>query len=100
MNYDAENQELDQSNLFVSNFSWDRSEEDLSEMFAPYGELENVKLIFDRETGRSRGFGFVKFINADDAQNAMSELNGKEVDGREIRVSVARPRPPRENTQY
>ncbi len=78
--------------MFVGNFSWNLGEEDMRELFASYGELEEVKLIMDRMTGRSKGFGFVKFVNDDDAARALEELNDKEVDGREIKVTVARPR--------
>jgi len=64
----------------------------MRELFAPYGEIEDVKLIIDRMTGRSKGFGFVKFVNEEDAAKALEELNDKEVDGREIKVTVARRR--------
>ena len=84
--------EVDNTNLFVGNFSWNLSEEDMRELFAAYGELEDVKLIIDRMTGRSKGFGFVKFVNEDEATTALTELNDKEVDGRELKVTVARPR--------
>ena len=83
---------VDNTNLFVGNFSWNLGEEDMRELFASYGELEEVKLIMDRMTGRSKGFGFVKFVNEEDAAKALEELNDKEVDGREIKVTVARPR--------
>jgi cold-inducible RNA-binding protein len=64
----------------------------MRELFTPYGEIEEVKLIIDRMTGRSKGFGFVKFVNEEDAARAMEELNDKEVDGREIKITVAKPR--------
>jgi RNA recognition motif-containing protein len=83
---------VDNTNLFVGNFSWNMGEDDMRELFAPYGELEDVKLIIDRMTGRSKGFGFVKFVNEEDAARALAELNDKEVDGREIKITVARPR--------
>lgn len=83
---------VDNTNLFVGNFSWNLGEEDMRELFAPYGEIESVKLIIDRMTGRSKGFGFVKFVNDEDALKALEELNDQEVDGREIKISVARPR--------
>ncbi len=83
---------VDNTNLFVGNFSWNLTEEDMRDVFAPYGELESVKLIIDRMTGRSKGFGFVKFVNEEDALKALEELNEKEVDGRNIKVTVARPR--------
>ena len=82
----------DNSNLFIGNFSWNLGEEDLRDLFAPHGEIESVKLITDRDSGRSKGFGFVKFVNEDDAQNALEALNEQEVDGRNIKVTIARPR--------
>ncbi|HKL43862.1 MAG TPA: RNA-binding protein [Candidatus Absconditabacterales bacterium] len=91
---------VDNTNLFVGNFSWNLSEDDMRELFAPYGELEDVKLIIDRMTGRSKGFGFVKFVNEEDAAKALEELNDKEVDGREMKVTVARPREERPERNY
>ncbi len=91
---------VDNTNLFVGNYSWNLNEEDMRELFAPYGELEDVKLIIDRMTGRSKGFGFVKFVNEEDAAKAVEELNDKEVDGREIKVTVARPREERPERNY
>jgi RNA recognition motif-containing protein len=72
----------------------------MRELFAPYGELEDVKLIIDKMTGRSKGFGFVKFVNEEDAAKAIEELNDKEVDGREIKITVARPREERPERNY
>lgn len=96
---DQSTEQVDPTNLFVSNFSWNGTEEDLREMFSPYvsegGEIESVKIIVDRETGRSRGFGFVKFSKVEDAEAAMKELNEFEFQGRAIGVSVAQPKPPR-----
>jgi RNA recognition motif-containing protein len=91
---------VDNTNLFVGNFSWNMWEEDMRELFAPYGELEDVKLIIDKMTGRSKGFGFVKFVNEEDAAKAIEELNDKEVDGREIKITVARPREERPERNY
>lgn len=91
---------IDPTNLFVTNFSWNLTEEDMRGIFSEYGDLESVKLITDRETGRSRGFGFVKFANADDADKALNELNGREFDGREIAVVVAKPREERPARNY
>lgn len=90
---------VDNTNLFVGNFSWNMGEEEMRELFAPYGELEDVKLIIDRMTWRSKGFGFVKFVNEEDAARALAELNDKEVDGREIKITVARPREERSEKQ-
>lgn len=92
---------MDKSNLFVSNFSRGMTEEGLRNVFAEYWEVESVKIIMNRETGRSKGFGFVKFVNEDDAEKAMNELNGREIDGREIRINIAEPRPAQtERRQY
>ena len=79
-------------NLYVGNLSYDTTEETLRSLFAEYGELQSASLITDRYTGRSRGFGFVEFVRLEDAETAMSELNGRSVDGREIRVDKAKPR--------
>lgn len=87
--------EVDNTNLFIGNFSWNLNEQDLRDLFEPYWELESVKLIIDKFTQRSKGFGFVKFVNEEDAAKALKELNDKEVDGREMKVSIARP--PRED---
>jgi RNA recognition motif-containing protein len=78
--------------LYVGNLSYDTNENDLRELFAPYGEPESVKVITDRDTGRSKGFGFVELANAGQANAAISALNGKEFGGRSLTVSEARPR--------
>jgi len=75
-------------NIFVGNLAFSVSEADLRSMFEEYGELESVKLITDRETGRSRGFGFVEMNNSD-ADAAIKGLNGKEMQGRNIKVNQA-----------
>ena len=77
---------------YVGNLSWGTNEDGLRDAFERFGELEDVRLITDRDTGRSRGFGFVTFRNRDDALNAISELDGTELDGRTIRVNEARER--------
>ena len=73
--------------IFVGNFPWDTTEEQLQEAFAAFGEVERVKLIYDRETQRPRGFGFVTMANDDEAKKAISELDGKEFGGRNLRVN-------------
>jgi RNA recognition motif-containing protein len=84
---------METNNLFVGNFSWNLGESDMEELFAPYGELESAKLMMDKfNPTRSRGFGFVEFKNLEDAVKAKEELDGKEVDGREIKVDFAKPR--------
>src|SRR5687767_1060205 len=78
--------------LFVGGLSWDTSDESLRAAFEGYGSLREARVILDRETGRSRGFGFVTF-NADaDAQTAIEKMNGAMVDGRSIRVNQAEDR--------
>ena len=82
--------------LFVGNLSWNTEETSLRDMFEAHGEVEDVRIITDRDTGRSRGFGFVTFVNSDDAKNAMEALNGTELDGRNLNVNEARERQPRQ----
>ncbi len=79
-------------NIYISNLSYGVKEADLNELFSEYGEVSSAKIITDRETGRSRGFGFVEMPNDEEGQKAIDELNGAEYDGKEISVSVARPR--------
>lgn len=80
------------SNLYVGNLSYDTTEDTLRALFAEFGEIESVNLITDRYTGRSRGFAFVEMATEESAQEAISGLNGKVVDQREIRVDKAKPR--------
>uniref|UniRef100_A0A3P8ZUY9 RRM domain-containing protein n=1 Tax=Esox lucius TaxID=8010 RepID=A0A3P8ZUY9_ESOLU len=79
----------DEGKLFVGGLSFDTTEESLAEAFAKYGNIAKVDVIRDKETGRSRGFGFVKYDNAEDAKDALEGMNGKSVDGRTIRVDEA-----------
>jgi RNA recognition motif-containing protein len=79
-------------NIYVGNLSYSLTEEELREAFAAYGEVSSAKVLMDRETGRSRGFGFVEMPNQSEAETAVSEVNGKEVGGRPLRVNEARPR--------
>uniref|UniRef100_A0A8C7RSL8 RRM domain-containing protein n=1 Tax=Oncorhynchus mykiss TaxID=8022 RepID=A0A8C7RSL8_ONCMY len=79
----------DEGKLFVGGLSFDTTEESLAEAFAKYGNIAKVDVIRDKETGRSRGFGFVKYDNAEDAKDALDGMNGKSVDGRTIRVDEA-----------
>lgn len=80
------------SKLYVGNLSFDTSAQDLEEIFGEIGTVESTNVIEDRDTGRSRGFAFVEMSSQEEAQNAISELNGKEVDGRELKVNEAKPR--------
>jgi len=78
--------------LYVGGLSWNTDESNLRSTFEQYGELDEVKVISDRETGRSRGFGFVTFANADNADEAISAMDGTQLDGRTITVNQARDR--------
>lgn len=77
-------------NIYVSGLSYNTSSESLQELFAEYGEVTSARIITDRETGRSRGFGFVEMSNDEDAQKAINELNETDLEGKTISVSVAR----------
>ena len=78
--------------LFVGNLSFNSTENDLRDAFAEHGNVEEVKLMTDRDTGRPRGFGFVTMSTAEEAQAAINALNGKQLDGRALTVNVAKPR--------
>jgi cold-inducible RNA-binding protein len=78
--------------LFVGNLSFKITENDLNDMFAAHGTVSEANLMMDRISGRPRGFGFVTMGTAEEAQAAITALNGKEIDGRAIVVNVARPR--------
>lgn len=77
-------------NMYVSNLSFHASDDSLRELFEQYGKVSSAKIIMDRETGRSRGFGFVEMDSATEAGEAMKSLNNKEVEGRAMSVTVAR----------
>lgn len=79
-------------NIYISGLSYSTSDADLNKLFAEYGEVSSAKVISDRETGRSRGFGFVEMTNETEGQKAIEELNGAEYDKKVIAVSIARPR--------
>ena len=79
-------------NIYVGNMSFDESEDSLRQAFAAHGEVTSARIITDRETGRSRGFGFVEMSNQEEAQAAIAALNGKNVNGRDLTVNEARPR--------
>ena len=79
-------------NIYVSNLSFNTSDAELSELFSAFGEVSSAKVITDRETGRSRGFGFVEMPSEDEGKDAMLGLNNKEVEGRAMSVSVAKER--------
>jgi len=79
-------------NIYVSNLSYDTDAESLQELFADHGEVTSANVITDRETGRSRGFGFVEMPNDEEGQNAIDKLNETEFEGKAISVNVARPK--------
>jgi RNA recognition motif-containing protein len=79
--------------IFVGNLSFDTTSKDLEGLFASAGTCESASVITDRDTGRSRGFGFVEMSSASEAQKAIQELNGKELQGRALKVSEANERP-------
>jgi RNA recognition motif-containing protein len=88
-------------NIYVSNLSFAVVDEDLKSYFAEYGEVTSAKVIMDKYTNRSKGFGFVEMSDDAAAEKAIAELDGATVDGRSIKVSVARPkeeRPARSNS--
>ena len=78
-------------NIFVGNLSFNTSEDELRQMFEPFGQVDRISIMTDRDTGRSRGFGFVELGGSDDATKAIGELNGLDVDGRQLQVNEARP---------
>jgi len=79
-------------NIFVGNLSYSTTEDALRALFAEHGEVSSAKVITDRATGRSKGFGFVEMTDDDEGRQAISALNGTQVDGRPLRVDEARPR--------
>ncbi|HWB88973.1 MAG TPA: RNA-binding protein [Acidimicrobiia bacterium] len=80
------------TNLFVGNLPFTTSSPDLEQLFGRYGSVTRAQVITDRDTGRSRGFGFVEMDSADEAQRAIDELDGSDFGGRQIKVNVARER--------
>lgn len=78
--------------VFVGNLSWNTREEDLLQVFGQFGEVLEAKVISDRETGRSRGFAFITFAEDQDANSAISSMDGTELDGRPLRVNEAQER--------
>ena len=81
--------------LYVGNLSYEVSSSDLEQMFSPHGTIESADVIMDRDTGRSKGFGFVEMSSDSEAQAAISALDGQEQGGRALKVNEAKPRQPR-----
>ncbi len=79
-------------NIYVGNLSWNSTEEGLQAAFEAFGEVTSASIVSDRETGRSRGFGFVEMSDDDAAKKAIEALNDQDMDGRTLRVNEARPR--------
>jgi len=82
----------EQMNIYVGNLPFNLGEEDLKEIFEEYGEVASTKIISDKFSGRSKGFGFVEMENDEEANNAIKELNNAEVSGRNIKVNESKPR--------
>jgi RNA recognition motif-containing protein len=86
--------------IYVGNLSWSTSDQELTDAFAAYGNVEKASIISDRDSGRSKGFGFVTMNDADEANKAIEAMNGTEMGGRNLKVNEARPRedrPPRQS---
>jgi len=81
--------------LFVGGLSWDTTDDGLRQAFASFGEITEAKVITDRDTGRSRGFGFVTFTQDEDAKKAISQMDGTSLDGKTIKVNEAQEKSPR-----
>jgi RNA recognition motif-containing protein len=79
-------------NIFVGNLNFNTSEADLRQLFEPYGPVDRISIMTDRDTGRSRGFGFVEMTNAEDGEKAIAALNGSQLGGRTLNVNEARPK--------
>ncbi|MCJ7502692.1 MAG: RNA-binding protein [Acidobacteriia bacterium] len=82
-------------NLFVGNLPFGATEDALRDLFSPFGEVQQVRIMTDRDTGKSRGFAFVEMAQDDDAAKAIAALNGKDLNGRALTINEARPRPER-----
>jgi len=79
-------------NIYVGNLSYKMTDEDLEKLFKAFGSVSESKIVIDRETGRSKGFGFVEMPNQSEGDEAIKELDGKEIEGRNIKVNVAKPK--------
>jgi len=89
-------------NIYVGNLSYKMTDEDLGKLFSTYGSVSESKIVIDRETGRSKGFGFVEMPNQAEGDEAIKQLDGKEIEGRSIKVNVAKPKEdkPRRSQRY
>ncbi len=89
-------------NIYVGNLSYKMTDEDLRKLFSDFGTVAESKIVSDRDTGRSKGFGFVEMPNDAEGEEAIKQLNGKEIEGRSINVNIAKPKvdKPRRNQRY
>jgi RNA recognition motif-containing protein len=89
-------------NIYVGNLPFSISDGDLEKLFSQFGTVSEIKIITDRDTGRSKGFGFVEMANQSEGEEAIKQLDGKEIDGRNIKVNVAKPKEdrPRRGPRY
>ena len=89
-------------NIYVGNVSYDLTEKELEELFAEFGSVSAARIITDRKSGRSKGFGFVEMDNKAEGEEAIKQLDGKEMNGRPLKINEARPREerPRRRQQY
>ena len=85
-------------NIYVGNLSWNLKDQDLSNLFASHGEVTSAKIVTDKFTGRSKGFGFVEMSTEAEAANAIAKFNGADYEGRPLTVNEAKPMVPRENS--
>src|SRR5437588_2252387 len=88
------------TNIFVGNLSYQTTQEDLQQAFAQYGGVERVNIVTDRDSGQPRGFAFVEMTERRDAETAISQLNGAELNGRAMNVNEARPKPERASSGF
>jgi len=86
--------------IYVGNLSYTTHETDLNNLFQPYGEVTSVKIITDRDSGSSKGFGFVEMSSDSEAQAAIIGVNGRDVGGRQLKVNEAMDKPRRDNDRY
>jgi len=87
-------------NIYVGNLSYRMNDADLEAVFAKFGEVKSAKVIMDRDTGRSKGFGFVEMVTEIAGKEAIESLDGSDVEGRALKVNEAKPREPRPRRQY
>lgn len=86
--------------VYVGNLSYDTSEDSMSDLFGEHGQVVSARIIMDRDSGRSKGFGFVEMETDEAASSAIASLNGTELDGRQLRVNEANEKPRRDNNRW